>query len=166
VGARAVRAATTAAFAVCLPLLLAGCGLNPGATTAAWVWPTPFPRPSAAVPVVLDIEPVPSDTPVDVAYACPMALLAPMTPTYHADDEAQPIHYTLVENGQEVRLVWQAGFQAWLDPELQIVAPDGKVIAAEGQVATGLSGGGTGEGDDAFSVCLVEYIPRRAGAQP
>ena len=30
----------------------------------------------------------------------------------------------------------RSGFQAWLRPELQIVAPDGKVIASEGQVAT------------------------------
>ena len=162
-GGRAIHAARTAAIAVALPMLVAACGFLPG-SSSAWVWPTPFPRPSDAVPVEIDTEEIVEEIgAADVAIACPMALLAPMTPTYRADDAAQPVHYTLVDSGQEIRLIWQAGFQAWLEPELQIVAPDGKVIAAEGQIATNLSGGNLG-GDDRFTVCLTDYLPRRAGA--
>lgn len=161
-GRRAAGAIVTFALAVTLPSLLAGCGVLPSASTAAWVWPTPFPRPADAVTVPIDVEPVAVGIQPDTIYnSRPLALLAPLTPEYRADDAEQPVHYRLVDTGEEVQLAWQTGFQAWLRRGLQIVAPDGKVIAADGQVATDLGGGQLGN-DDRFTVCIGEYAPKRA----
>jgi hypothetical protein len=153
----------------CLLLAMAvvGCQSGPGGTAInGWVWPTPAPLPAGATAVLLDVASIPVDVRPDVEYAaCPMALLLPVTPHVVPDDADHPIHYRSVADGHEIHVRWPVGFSARLNPALEIVAPDGKVIAQEGVPIEGM-GGGYGS-DDAFTVCLWPYVPTRvAGGSP
>ncbi len=151
-----------------IAILAVGCGQfggpPPGIERGGWVWPTPAPLPDGATAVKLDVEPMPAVVAPGVVYAaCPAALLLPITIHHVPEDAAAPIHYRPVGGGEEVHVRWQFGFSARLAPELEIVAPDGKVIASEGQPVEGLGGGVTGN-DDTFSVCIGDYVPRRVGS--
>jgi len=75
------------------------------------------------------------------------------------------VHYVIAATGDDIPVRWQEGFSARLNPTLEIVAPDGAVIAREGEVVDG-RGGGTLGNDDPFTVCLGEYRPKRAAPQP
>jgi hypothetical protein len=123
-----------------------------------WIWPSPAPLPAGAVAVPLDVETIPTDAPAGSSFACAAALFAPVTITYIPDDAAHPIHYARTETGDVEHLVWQVGFSARLDPGLEIVAPDGLVIAKAGDNER-LGGGGGNDG--ALHVCLPAYLPTR-----
>jgi hypothetical protein len=78
-------------------------------------------------------------------------------------DAAQPIHYVDADSGREVVVVWPIGFSARRTDRLEIVAPDGKVLAREGERVNGLGGGywaapGVAE---AAHICLGDYVPMR-----
>ncbi|MGZ9159918.1 MAG: hypothetical protein ACXW4T_02025 [Candidatus Limnocylindrales bacterium] len=150
-----------------LALVAVGCGQisqPQGIERGGWVWPTPAPLPDGATAVPLDVEPMPAVVGPGVEYAaCPMALLGPMTIHHVPDDAATPIHYRTVGGGEEIHVRWQFGFSARLAPDLEIVAPDGTVIAREGVPVEGLGGGYIG-GDDTFTVCIGDHVPRRAGS--
>jgi hypothetical protein len=144
-----------AGAALLLAVAVAACQST--GSVNGWIWPSPAPLPAGAVAVPLDVEPIPSDVPALASFACPMALSAPITITYVPDDTAHPIHYTQTESGLVEQLVWQVGFTARLDPGLEIVAPDGSVIAKAGE-NPGFGGGGN---DSAFHVCIGAYLPTR-----
>jgi hypothetical protein len=58
--------------------------------------------------------------------------------------------------GQDVQIVWPYGTTARLvDGRAEMFAPDGTLIATEGQLVSG-PGGGLGA-DDAFHVCTIGY---------
>ncbi|HET7168095.1 MAG TPA: hypothetical protein VFI69_02760 [Candidatus Limnocylindrales bacterium] len=145
-------------------LVALGCGQisqPQGIERGGWVWPTPAPLPDGATAVPLDVAPMPAVVGPGVEYAaCPMALLVPMTIHHVPGDAAAPIHYRTVGGGEEIHVRWQFGFTARLAPELEIVAPDGRVVAREGRPVEGLGGGSTGN-DDTFTVCIGDYVPRR-----
>ena len=42
-----------------------------------------------------------------------------------------------IEDGSRMELVWLAGTSARFAPELEVIGPDGKVIAGEGSLVTG-----------------------------
>jgi hypothetical protein len=157
------------ALLVTVALIVTGCApfqglVGPqGIERGGWVWPTPAPLPGGATAVPLDVAPIPAVVQPNTEYAaCPAALLSPVTIHHVPDDAARPIHYRIVDGGQEIHLRWQFGFSARLAPELEIVAPDGSVVARAGQRVEGL-GGGFGADDDVFFVCIGDYVPRRIG---
>ncbi|MEJ7749611.1 MAG: hypothetical protein WKF56_09930 [Candidatus Limnocylindrales bacterium] len=149
---------------IALGLNVAACSLflpPNGVVRGGWVWPTPAPLPEGATAVALDVAPIPAQVQPDAEYgACPLALLLPFTVRHVPEDAAQPVHYRAVDDGQELRISWPSGFSARLAPDLEVVAPDGTVIASEGVPTEGLGGGVLGN-DDTFSVCIGEYGPHR-----
>ncbi len=152
-------------------LVVAGCGhlqqiAEPqGVERGGWVWPTPAPLPDGATAVPLEVAPIPAVVQPGVEYgACMTALLNPVTIHHVPDDHTRPIHYRRVDGGGEVHVRWQPGFSARLAPDLEIVAPDGTVIAREGVPVDGLGGGSAGDADETFFVCIGDYIPRHIGA--
>ena len=156
--------AALAVIIVTVALVACQNGGQPGVAINGWIWPTTAPLPEGATAVKLDVASIPGGVRPDIEYgACPTALLLPVTIHHVPDDAASPIHYRSVQDGQEVHVRWQVGFSARLNPDLEIVAPDGTVIAREGVPVDGLGGGGIGPGD-AFSVCLPQYGPTRVGA--
>lgn len=156
-----------AGLLVGLALVVVGCGQigqPQGVERGGWVWPTPAPLPDGATAVPLDVEPMPAVVQPGAEYAaCPTALLGPMTIHHVPEDAATPIHYRTVGGGEEIHVRWQFGFSARLAPDLEIVAPDGTVIAREGAPVEGLGGGTTGD-DATFSVCIGDYVPQRVGS--
>jgi hypothetical protein len=149
-----------------MAVLVAGCTLlpAPGPTDHirnGWVWPTAAPLPPAAIAVPIDVA-QPFDIPPDADFVggCPLALLGPLTPEYRAGQEP-PVGYRV--EGKEVRVRWPVGFSARLSPALEIVAPDGKVVARAGEITDGLIGGHL-DSDAAFTVCFTTYGPKRLGA--
>ena len=159
--------AAIALLLVGLALVAMGCGQisqPQGIERGGWVWPTPAPLPDGATAVPLDVAPMPAVVAPGVEYAaCPSALLGPMTIHHVPDDAATRIHYRSVGGGQEIHVRWQVGFSARLAPDLEIVAPDGTVLAREGVPVEGLGGGYIGS-DDTFTVCIGDYVPRRVGS--
>lgn len=151
-----------APFAATLALAVGACSLLPiERVESGWIVPTPFPLPPGAQAVPLVIATLPRPLRPDIEYgACPLALLSPVRVEYRAGDQ-RPVHFHAVASGEEIRIRWPEGFSARLNPALAIVAPDGSVIARDGEVVDGLSGGNL-DRDDSFTVCMGEYTPRRA----
>lgn len=150
------------ALTLLLAVFATGCSLvsQPPATPiirGGWAWPVPAPLPPGAVAVPIDVSPI-QDLPADAVIGCPAALLGPVTPEYQPG-RTPPVTYRVADERVNVR--WPVGFSARLAPNLEIVAPDGKVIARGGEVTEGLGGGYTG--GDAFNVCIGDW-PRRVGA--
>lgn len=146
-------------------LVLASCSMftQPGPVVGGWRFATPFPLPAGAVAVPLLTERIPASVPPNVELrACPAALISPFVIRHVPADAARPIHY-LVDNSRDMVVIWQVGFSARRTERLEIVAPDGKVLAREGERVEGLGGGywdtpGVGE---AAHVCLGEYVPTK-----
>ena len=143
---------------------VAGCELFPvvpspgpqGIVRGAWLWPAPAPLPPGAVAVPIDAA-QPIDLPPDAVLGCDAALLGSIVAAHRAGEEP-PVRYAPAAGGDEVHVRWPAGFSARLNPELEIVAPDGRVFATEGK-ATIEFGGGMGA-DDRFWICMPEYGPK------
>ncbi len=158
---------TRGLVAALLPLMcaaIAGCSLvsapTGGLERNGWVWPAPAPLPAGADAVPIDVAPI-WDIPADAddVIGCPLVLLGPVTPEYQPGRKP-PVTYRVA--GREVRVRWPVSFSARLAPGLEIVAPDGMVIARAGEATEGLIGGYLGD-DDVFSVCVEEYGPKRVG---
>jgi hypothetical protein len=156
-----------AAVAVAAAVLVAACEVfsesasapGGGLVRGEWVWATPAPLPAGAEPVPLAVAPIRKIPPGVEVTGCATALLEPVVPQYRPAEEP-PVRYR--QNGREVSIVWEVGFSARLNPRLEIVAPDGTVIAREGELTEPL-GGGYLE-DDAFWVCTGRYGPTRVDA--
>jgi hypothetical protein len=128
--------------------LLSACS-----STVRWVWPTPYPLPAGATAVSLDVltaHPIPPGA--EVIDACPLRPIDPFEIEYHPEDAATPIHYRFSDGYQHV--VWGIGFSARLDPTLEIVAPDGKVVARQDVLTGPMIGGHLDQG---LYVCVSGY---------
>ena len=149
-------------------LILAACSgsLERGPVVSGWQFATPFPLAAGAVAVPLVTEPIPAAVPPNVELrACPAALISPFTARHVPNDAARPVHYLRTDDGVDFLVIWPVGFSARRTDRLEIVAPDGKVFAREGQRVEGLGGGywaaaGVAE---AAHVCLGEYLPTKVG---
>jgi hypothetical protein len=143
-----------------LGLLLAGCSVfrTDSVVRDGWRWPEPAPLPAGAKAVALDVSPIIS-IPADAGFMCPLALFLPFTIHHVPGDAAQPVHYRQVSDGAERPIRWQHGVSARVTDKLEIVGPDGEILASEGVPVEGL-GGGTGN-DGISDVCIGKYLPTR-----
>lgn len=81
---------------------------------------------------------------------CPDALMEQVTLGRDGND----LTFLLLDTGVPRPVIWPRGFSARLYlGRAELVAPDGKMIAADGDVLDGI--GGSGPLPDAFSVCTV-----------
>ena len=106
-------------------------------------WPS-VALPSGATPLTIETE-------LASRQGCPDALLSPVRVTRSGSQ----LIFVLLMTGSPTPIVWVYGFSARLvDGKAELVAPDGTVVAREGDVLSNL-GGGLGSTGDAFHVCSI-----------
>ena len=71
----------------------------------------------------------------------------------HGDPDDPRVAWLINPDGVRIELRWPPGFTARFDPDLEMVAANGEVIAREGDDLD--LGGGFGAPDGAFSVCEI-----------
>jgi hypothetical protein len=149
-------------------LVLAACSVfvERGPVVSGWQFATPFPLAAGAVAVPLVTEPIPGVVPPNTELrACPGALIARFTVRHVPGDVVRPVHYLRADDGVDFLVIWPVGFSARRTDRIEIVAPDGKVFAREGERVEGLGGGYWAGGGvaEAAHVCLGEYVPTKLG---
>jgi hypothetical protein len=122
-----------------------------------WRWPAPATLPPGATAVLLDVAAIPGAVPAGTGFGCPLALFVPFRIQSIPADTARPVHYFSVADGRELRIRWQPGVSARVTDKLEIVGPDGAVIARE-DVAVETLGGGSGN-DGVLNACIAKYLP-------
>ncbi len=135
-------------FVVLIAISLAGCGSS-GVPTR-----TPYPLPSGALAVALPTQP-PATTPIPSGgFACP--LVGPDHVAVVWDRAAHAISFTFDlwgENAQATTILWPRGFSAReYKGRLELVAPDGSVVARDGEAVPNVIG------DDPAHVCMVDGV--------
>jgi hypothetical protein len=136
-----------------LALLAGACGPN----DYGWVFPTAYPLSPGAVAVPIDtLHHAPPEADTLYVDACVLVTLDPFLVTYDATDTISPVHYRY--RNELVRVRWPEGYTARLNPGLEIVAPDGEVVARDGESTPSWAGF---EMDGAYQVCIPGNPPRR-----
>jgi hypothetical protein len=83
---------------------------------------------------------------------CQTARLMPFT--LAGDPSTSPPVWGVYRDGRPFPIVWPPGFRARFRPGLEVLAPDGTVIAHGGDVITD-AGGGTGPGGEGAVICSI-----------
>lgn len=125
-------------------LLVSGLALSiysvRGQTTAA----------PPGTPLSISVDPTSS------ANLCPDSALEPV----RMERSGSEIIFISVATNVQVLITWPNGSTGWLvDGKAELLAPDGTVVATEGQAIAGLGGAGTG---GRFHVCQINghnYLP-------
>jgi hypothetical protein len=152
-----------------LLVAVAACGLvgalSGDTVRGGWAWPRPAPLPPGATAVEIAVEEIPVVVNPDAEYgACPLALIPPFSISLQPAD-VPSVRYTS-DDGTETLVVWPVGFSARVTDVLEIVAPDGTVVARAGVPVEGLGGGfwAGPNGREAAHVCMPQYGPKRVDA--
>jgi hypothetical protein len=110
---------------------------------------TPAPLPSGAVPLAIETA-EPRNPTAGVIDTCPRALMEPVRLARLEDR----LVFLLVDSGAARSVVWPRGFSARVrDGRAELVAPDGSIVASEGDILENV--GGAGSQDGAFGVCSI-----------
>jgi hypothetical protein len=113
---------------------------------------------SGGTPLTIQAEQAPTPLPSGAVWACPQALLGPLRVARSGSE----LVFISTTTGGRANVVWPFGFSARLvNGQAQLVAPNGTVIAREGDVLGDL-GGGLGLKGDAFHICSINgtiYLP-------
>ena len=75
---------------------------------------------------------------------CQTAQMMPFTVA--GDASKSPPVWGIDRAGHAFPIVWPAGFRARFGPDLEVLAPDGTVVARGGELITDAGGGGGGDG--------------------
>jgi hypothetical protein len=127
--------------------------------TSAWLrFGSASPTSAGGTPLTIGTEPAPTPLPNGAVWACAQALMGPV----RVERSGSALVFISTFTGGVGPIVWPHGFSARLvDGKAQLLAPDGTVIAREGDVLGDL-GGGIGLTGDAFHVCSINgtlYLP-------
>lgn len=110
---------------------------------------TPAPLPADAVELDLQTA-APATSSAGGIDTCPDAQLEQV----RLARDGNQVRFLLEDTGDPRAVIWPRGFSARLyQGRAELVAPDGEVIAAEGELLNGV--GGSGPAPDPFSVCTV-----------
>lgn len=124
-------------------LLVAGIVIWRGADTS------PAPLPEGATPLALRTQPPSWRLPL-LPRACGLALLRPV----RLVRDGEFLAFELINDRQQVPVVFPYGFTGWLvSGKAELVAPEGIVLAHEGDVLFRLGGSSADNGD--FVVCFT-----------
>ena len=105
--------------------------------------------PQGATPLALRTQPPRWHFPL-APRACPLAGLVPIKPVR----DGNALTFESVADQQRVPVVFPNGFAAWLERgRATLVAPEGVVVAREGDILKGLGGASADNGD--FLVCFT-----------
>lgn len=112
---------------------------------------TPAPLPSGATALMLPTEPPAGPFPTRAALGCRLALLS----SARLERRGDSVIVVSTTNGDERPVVWPRGFAArLLGGRAEVVAPDGTIVAREGEVLPAL-GGGLGASGPTFHICSI-----------
>ena len=142
---------------ICIAMLVgtSACTVGPPASYAP-ITRTPAPLPSGATALTLEVAPLAASGPPP-NWACAGAT----TETLRVVLDGGALAFE-TDTGERIDLVWPRGFSArLLDGRAEIVAPDGSVIAREGdEIADGtLSGSAAGtQPGSGFDICGVNDV--------
>ena len=124
------------------PLLIAAGALVLGAVLLLMlVVPRPAPLPSGATALALPTQPW-RPWPFG-GFGCPMGLVTPV----RVERDGDAVAFTRVDAQERVILIWPNGYSArLLEGRAELVAPDGSVLAGEGDTISNLAGGTADDG--------------------
>ena len=123
------------------PLLIAAAALGLVAIALLLIVPRPAALPPGATALTLPTQPW-KIWPIG-GFGCPMALVPPA----RLERDGDALVFMTVDVPQRIVLIWPSGYSARLrEGHAELVAPDGSVLAREGDVISYLAGGSADDG--------------------
>ena len=133
--------------AIQVGLLLVTAALLVGIVVLVLGSPSPAELPPGASPLALLTQPARLWPPR--GFGCPTAQVLPI----RVERDGAAMVFAVAEGGERVSVVWPPGFSArLLNGRAELVAPEGYVFAAQGDVISNLEGGAADNGD--ILVCI------------
>ena len=123
------------------PLLIAATAVVLGAVVLLLIVPRPAALPPGATALALPTQPW-KPWPLG-GLGCPMALVAPA----RVGRDGDAMVFWRIDIRERIVLIWPSGYSArLLEARAELVAPDGSVLAREGDVISNLAGGAADDG--------------------
>jgi len=123
------------------PLLIVAAAVVLGVVALLAMIPRPAALPPEATALALPTQPW-KPWPLG-GFGCPMGLVAPS----RVERDGDVVVFSGVDVPERIGLIWPSGFSArLLEARAELVAPDGSVLAREGDVISNLAGGAADDG--------------------